>query len=109
MPRRRKTRLSPKSSRTQTLLDPAPPAPPAVPGVVRLETVKVRIDHLVQLKRSATDAATEYAEAVAKTAEDSGCRPGVVKRFVSARLSEKFNDRKEEAQQLSLLFEEVGE
>lgn len=78
-------------------------------GAIKLETIKIRIDHLLQLKRTADGAATDYAEAVKAVAESANCIPGVVKKFVSARFGEKFIEKKREAEQLSLLFDEIGE
>lgn len=73
------------------------------------QVIEKRIDELVRLKQSAETAAEEFAEGVKAAAEDSGMLASVVRRFVTARASEKFEERRRECEQLSILFEEIGE
>jgi hypothetical protein len=96
-----------KKPPTDTPADP-PAGNQAAVAVLRIETLKTRIEHLVQLKRAADEAATDYKEAIVKTAADARCIPAVVRRFVTARAGERFIEKKQEVEQLSLLFEEIG-
>jgi hypothetical protein len=73
------------------------------------KVIAEKIDQLVKLKTAADEAATDFAEAVKAAAEKSGLLASVVRRFVVARSGEKFEEKKRECEQLSILFEEVGE
>jgi len=77
--------------------------------VQRPQVIDERVDELVHLKTAADEAAESFADAIKKAAEDSGLLASVVRRFVVARAGEKFEEKKRECEQLSLLFEEVGE
>lgn len=78
-------------------------------AVIKTKVVKDRIDDLLVLLSKAESAATKYGDAIKATAEASGINSGALRKFVSARAGEKFEDKKRDCEQLSLLFEEVGE
>ena len=59
--------------------------------------------------RKAEEAAEDFASAVKATAEASGLLASVVRRFVTARAGENFEEKARECEQLSLLFDEIGE
>lgn len=77
--------------------------------VIKLESLTIRVDHLVTLKRKVEDATVEFSDAIKKVAEDAGLEAKVVRAFIAARAGERFQERKRDANQLSLCFNEVGE
>lgn len=77
--------------------------------VIEHDVIKKRIDQLVRLKNAADEAGEEFSEAVKKAAEDSGLLASSVRSFVTARAGENFEEAKRKCEQLSLLFDEVGE
>jgi hypothetical protein len=79
------------------------------PAAQQPQVIADRIDELVKLKGAADDAAESYADSITKAAEDSGYLASVVRKFVTARAGEKFEERKRECEQQLELFEEVGE
>jgi len=78
-------------------------------AVIKLEPIRDRIEYLEQLYANARSAGDEFAEAVKAVAEEAGLLAAVVRKFVIARASEKFDEKKRQCEQLSLLFEDVGE
>jgi hypothetical protein len=56
--------------------------------------------------RNAKDAATVLDESVKAWAQKAGIRSSVLRKYIAARASEGFEDKKRDALQLSLLFEE---
>ena len=79
------------------------------PKVIQMESLRTRVDDLVDLRAKAAEAAEAYGEAVKATAEQAGLLSSVVRKFVDARAGEKYEEAKTKAQQLSLCFEEIGE
>jgi hypothetical protein len=77
-------------------------------AVVKLDVIKDRIDELVQRYKAAQDEAEGFNSGIKAAAEASGLLASVVRKFVVARAGEKFADKKNEAMQLSIIFEEVG-
>lgn len=75
--------------------------------VLKPEALSVKADELISLYRALEDAKTEFSEAIKATAEASGFHAKNVRTFIIAKAGEKFAQRKEQAQQLSLIFEEV--
>lgn len=78
-------------------------------AVIRTRIVKEAIDDLCDLHAKRQEAADCYNDAVKAVAEKSGLLASAVNRFVVARAGEKFEEAKRKCDQLSLLFEEVGE
>jgi|GEM_PF-6786473 len=79
-------------------------------AVIRLEELNpLAITTLVADYRSAKEAATVFADGIRAQAEKAGIQAPVLRKFVVARAGENFADKKRDAQQLSLLFEELGE
>lgn len=64
-----------------------------------------KMEHLIDTYNSAKERATDFSEAVKAAAESSGFLTKVVRQLVIAKAGEKFEDRKREVGQLSLLFE----
>lgn len=78
-------------------------------AVIKTKVVKDRIDELVTLHGKVEAASGRYGDAIKATAEACGINSSALRKFVSARAGEKFEDKKRDCEQLSLLFEEVGE
>jgi len=76
-------------------------------AVQRPELVSVRMSELVLLARAAKDAQDDFSAAVKETAKVSGFLAKSVRALALAKASEKEEQRKREAQQLGLLFDEV--
>lgn len=78
-------------------------------GVIKLEALTTKVDHLVKLHTAAADAKRDYNDAVKVVAEASGLLAATVSRYIKARAGDNFDDAKKKAMQLSLVFEEIGE
>jgi hypothetical protein len=78
-------------------------------AVIKLEPVREKVEHLEMLYGVAVAAKDHFADAVKTVAEESGLLAAVVRKFVVARASEKFDEKKRQCEQLSLVFEEVVE
>ncbi len=76
--------------------------------VIRMKELDDRIPHLVSLHTKSKDAAKDYSDAVKAVAEKSGLLASVVRRFVVAKAGQNFDEKKKEAEQLSLVFDELG-
>jgi hypothetical protein len=77
-------------------------------AVIKMKELRDKLDHLVSLFNAAADASTAYGEAVKAISEKAGLQASVVRKFVSAKVSEKFEDKKRDCEQLSLCFDEIG-
>lgn len=73
------------------------------------QIVAERIDELVRLHLRAKDCAAEATEAIEKAATDSGYKASVVKKLVTAKAGDKFEEKHREVEQQAELFDEVGE
>lgn len=76
---------------------------------IELEELGRRMDHLLDLHETHKQASADYSEAIKATAEASGLLASTVRSYVAARASESFADRARKAQQLALVFDELGE
>lgn len=77
-------------------------------AVIDTGVIKDRIEELVRLHSKVVEARTDLAEAVKSAAEEAGLNAGAVRKFVQARAAEDFSKHRQKAEQLSLLFDEVG-
>lgn len=77
--------------------------------VIQMEKLSVRLDDLVSLKKKADDSADEFAEAIKTVAEAAGLLSSTVRKFVSVRAGERYEEEMTKAKQLVLCFEEIGE
>lgn len=66
------------------------------------------VDELVRLCHAAQEAATDFGEAVKATAEKAGVNAATVRKFIVAKAGEKYEETKQKALQLALVFEEVA-
>lgn len=78
------------------------------PAVQKPKIISDRIDELVKLHRAAKDATEAAAEAITKAAEDSGYMASVVRKLVTAKAGDKFEEKHREVEQQAELFDEVG-
>lgn len=76
-------------------------------AVIKLDKVKDRVQELVHQYVAASDAAEQFASSIKATAEASGLLASVVRKFIVAKAGEKFEEKKNEAMQLSIVFEQV--
>ena len=74
---------------------------------IKTAVVKERLPELKRLKAAAKEAGAAYSDAIKKAAEDSGLNSSAVRRFVDAAAGDSIVERKRDAEQLSLLFDEV--
>jgi hypothetical protein len=75
--------------------------------VIDLKIIKDRLGELKSLKAATKSASVAYGEAIKKAAQDSGLNSSAVRRFVDAAAGDNIDERKRDAEQLSLLFDEV--
>lgn len=79
------------------------------PAAKQPKIVAERLDELVRLHQKAKDATDAVAEAITKAAEDSGYLASVVRKLVTAKAGEKFEEKHREVEQQMELFDEVAE
>lgn len=77
-------------------------------GVKQPKVVADRIDELVDLTVKSKTAKEKLDEAITKCAEDSNYLAVAVKKFVTARAGEKFEEKHREIDQQAELFDKVG-
>jgi hypothetical protein len=79
-------------------------------SVVRADQLTAAaIDTLVADYKYAAQAADTLSEGIKAAAERAGIQATVLRKFITARAGEKFEEKKRDAAQLNLLFEEVGQ
>lgn len=76
--------------------------------VIDMSKLNDRMAHLVKLHTSAREEAKAFSDAVKSVAEKSGLLASVVRKVVTARAGEAFEEKKKEAEQLALVFGEAG-
>jgi len=77
--------------------------------VIKSAVIKDRKDELVRLHNAAKDAAAAKSDGMKAAAEAAGLQAAVVARYIAACAGENFEEKKRECEQLSILFEDVGE
>jgi hypothetical protein len=79
-------------------------------AIIKLEELNpLAIATLIADFRAAHDASEIFNEGIKANADRAGVQAAVLRKFVTARAGDSFNDKKRDAMQLSLLFEEIGE
>lgn len=78
-------------------------------ATIKTKVIKDKMDELLTLQTKAENASARFSDAIKAVAESSGINAGALRKFVTARAGEKFEERKRDCEQLSLLFEEIGE
>lgn len=77
-------------------------------AVKKPKAVADKLDYLVQLHTAAKNAANERDEAITKVAEDSGYMASAVRKLVTAKAGENFEEKHREVEQQGELFDEVA-
>jgi MarR-like DNA-binding transcriptional regulator SgrR of sgrS sRNA len=93
-------RASPRGRKDQTTGQEA---------AISLRPIKDGIEELVTLYTQQEESAARCSDAIKAAAEQSGLLANVIRRFVKARAGDKFEEAKRTVEQLSLVFEELGE
>jgi hypothetical protein len=78
-------------------------------AAISLRPIKDGIEELVTLYTQQQESAARCSDAIKAAAEQSGLLANVVRKFVKARAGDKFEEAKRTVEQLSLVFEELGE
>lgn len=74
-------------------------------AVIKLDQVKDKIDYLVGLYKTSSDASASLNDGIKAIAEKSGLLASVVRKYVVAKAGDKFEEKAREVEQLSLLFD----
>lgn len=77
-------------------------------AVIDLKAIKDRVDDLIKLHIAVKESREEYSEAIKAAAEKGGINARSLRAYVRARASESYSKDKQYAEQLSLLFDEIG-
>jgi hypothetical protein len=77
-------------------------------AVIELAKVRERIDDLVALYLAAQRSGDELSEAINACAEAAGIKAAPLRKVVAAKAGERFEEKRVEAGQLALLFDEVA-
>jgi len=77
-------------------------------AVLRPKAVQEAIGELLTSYEKSVSAADRFNSMVKAIAEKSGFMASNIKRLVKARHGEAFEDRRRDAEQLTMLFDEVG-
>jgi hypothetical protein len=77
-------------------------------AVIKLQPLKKAISELETLKNKSDQARDKLNDAVKAVAEQSGLLSSVVRKLVNARCGENFAEEKTKAEQLAMVFGEVG-
>ena len=78
-------------------------------AVIEPDVLNAKLKELVHLHNKKTEASDAFNDAVKRVAEKSGLLASVVAKVVAASATDKFEDEKKKAQQLSLAFEECSD
>ena len=76
--------------------------------MIKLNPLKEVVTYLIELYTKSGEAADKLNDAIKATAEKTGLMASVIRKYVVARAGESYEERKRDADQLSLVFEEVG-
>ena len=76
--------------------------------VIDLTLIGGKLEHLDGLCRAKRTASDEFKEACKAVGQDARCEASVLAKFVTARVGETSDKAAKSADQLSLLFAEVG-
>lgn len=76
-------------------------------AVFKPEALAVKVDHLIGLHKAKSSAATDFSEAIKAVAEACGQNAKAVRSYITARAGENFEERKRDAEQLSLIFDSI--
>ena len=80
----------------------------AIENVVKMQALRDCMPQLLELYEQKRDTAGAYAEVVKAVAETSGLLSSTITKYVSARANDKTEAVRQQANQLSLIFEEMA-
>lgn len=78
-------------------------------AVLQISELADKLQRLQKLKIQADEAKEDFSSAVKAVALKAGLLASVVRKVVAARTGDRVSDEKRKADQLSLVFEELGE
>lgn len=78
------------------------------PAKKQPQIIAERLDELVELQTKAKAATERAADAITKAAEDSGYLASAVRKLVTAKAGDKFEEKHREVEQQGELFNEVA-
>lgn len=78
------------------------------PAVKKPKVIHDRIDELVRLHNKASEASEQAKDAITKAAEASGYLASAVRKIVTAKAGEKFEEKHREVEQQAELFDEIA-
>lgn len=78
------------------------------PAVKKPEVIAKRLDELVDLHNKAQLAGERAKDAITKAAEDSGFLASAVRKLVTAKAGDKFEEKHREVEQQAELFDEAA-
>jgi hypothetical protein len=78
-------------------------------AIIKLEELNpLAIETLIADYRHSADASEAFSDGIKAQAEKAGIQSSVLRKFIVAKAGENFADKKRDALQLSLLFEELS-
>jgi hypothetical protein len=79
-------------------------------AAITLDKLTAAVIHtLVADLKHAQEAGDIFASGIKAQAEKAGIQASVLRKFIAARAGESFAEKKRDAEQLALLFDEIGE
>src|SRR5262245_11296374 len=78
-------------------------------AVMKAKPVKDKIAHLVKLYQAHEESGTDLSEAIKAVAEKAGVNAKALRKFVSARAGEDYEEAHRNVLQMQFLFDKVGE
>ena len=78
-------------------------------AIIKMKVAGDARKHLVKLLIAKQEAAEDYSAAIKAKAEAAGIQASVLGKYISAIAGEKYEEKKRDAEQLALCFDELGE
>jgi len=75
--------------------------------VIKLKPLRDNLADLLVLAEKLTDARDTFSEKVKAVAKQSGLQPGVVKKLVNAKATDRFDKAARQVEQLAIVFGEI--
>ena len=76
-------------------------------AVIKIFELRDKLDYLVKLFGAAQVAKDIYGDAVKAIAEKAGLQASTVRKFIAAKAGDNLEDKRHDAQQLALVFDEI--
>jgi hypothetical protein len=75
--------------------------------IIELDEIKSSVPELVLLYKAAEDSANALSDSIKHVAERGGVLAATLRKFVAAAAVDRFDEKKRQCEQLSLLFENI--